>query len=277
MKSLLLLGFTVFSLGNLAQIKAIAQSTLDTPAPQTEASPLVQSAKAFISLESYELESVMETTGDIPGTAFTSNAKIKTIVAAPNKFNSQITFVSPNGLEGKTYRVVSNGSQVWIYNWATNQYSVSDIKQFLQTREGFLIGTLSYFYINTRSNIGGWRIMGNFLAKLPEAQLLKYFQKFTNLDLQNLTIRDEKLNGKTYKAYDIDAKNQGFQATAYIDTQKGNLERVHLSGAKNGLQLTSKEQVINQTIPESIPPQTFVFSAADDAEQVEQQIPIAPF
>ncbi len=290
MKSLLLLGFTLFSLGNVVQAKAIyavspkvAQDDANfvlaqtNPTSQTATSPLVQAGKGLLSLERYELESVMKITGDIPGTSFTSDAKIKTIVEAPNKFRSEITFISPNGLQGKAYDIISDGNLVWIYNYASNQYSVSDFKPFLQTREGFLVGALSYFYLNTRSNIGSSKIIANFLAKLPEDRLLKYFQRFSNLDLQNSVIRDETIEGKAYKAYDIDATNRGFQATAYINPEKGNLERVHLSGTKDGLQLAGKEQIINQAIPESFAEDTFVFDPPEEAEQVEQQLIIAPF
>lgn len=290
MKSLLLLGFTLFSLGNVVQAKDIYSvnpkiALNDTESilaqanttSQTATSPLVQAGKGLLSLERYELESVMAITGDIPGASFASDAKIKTIVEAPNKFKSEITFVSPNGLEGKAYDIISDGEQVWIYNYANNQYSISDFKTFLQTREGFLVGALSYFYLNTRSNIGSSNIIANFLAKLPEDRLLRYFQRFSNLDLQNSVIRDETIEGKSYKAYDIDATNKGFQATTYINPEQGNLERVDLSGTKDGLQLASKEQIINQTIPESFADDTFVFNPPDDAEQVEQQITITPF
>ena len=301
MKSLLILGFTLFSLGNVVPTKAlsesknamplakaaIAQNNIEsniktvlaqtTPATQTPVSPLIQAGKALLSLERYELESVMKITGDIPGTSFVSDAKIKTAVAAPNKFNSKIAFVSPNGLEGKAYDIISDGSQVWIYDYASNQYSISEYKPFLQTREGFLVGALSYFYLNTRSNIGSSNIIANFLAKLPEDRLLKYFQRFSNLDLQNSVIRDETIEGTAYKAYDIDATSRGFQATAYINPEQGNLERVHLSGTKDGLQLASQEQVINQTVPESFAEDTFTFTPPENAQQVEQQIAIAPF
>ena len=290
MKSLLLLGFTLFSFGNVVRAKAVYSVNSKAPktnldyilaqansAPQTATSPIVQAAKKLLSLERYELESVMEITGDIPGTSFVSDAKIKTVVEAPNKFNSQIIFVSPNGLQGKTYDIISDGSQVWIYDYAANQYSKSEFKPFLQTREGFLVGTLSYFYLNTRSNIGSSNIIANFLANLPEDRLLKYFQRFSNLDLQNLVIRDETIEGIAYKAYDIDATNKGFQATAYINPERGNSERVHLSGSKDGLQLASKEQIVNQNIPESFSEETFVFNPSDNVEQVEQQITIAPF
>ena len=293
MKSLFLLGFTLFGLSNVAQTQAVTTDNFlrikyvqnnqniflaqTSPAPQTAVSPLIQAGKELLSLERYELESVMEISGDIPGASFVSKAQIKTKVEAPDKFNSQITFASPSGLEGKTYQIVCDGSQVWIYNVATNQYSISEFKQFIQTREGFLLGTLSYFYLNTRSNIGSSNIMANFLAKLPEDRLLQYFQRFSNLDLQNSVVKDETVEGKAYKAYNIDASSQGFQATAYINPEQGNLARVDLSGTKDGWQLASKEQIVNQTTPESFPEETFVFSPPDNAVQVEQQIAIAPF
>lgn len=284
MKVFLFLISTLFIWGNLTPLQTLAQNNSELPTtnsspnePETEASPLVRGVKQFLGLERYQLESVMEITGEIPGSAFTSNAQIDTTVAAPNKFNSQITFVSPNGLPGKTYQIVSDGSQVWIYNLATNQYSISNIEEFLQTREGFLIGTLSYFYVSTRQNIGGSRILGNFLAKLPEAQLLKYFQKFTKLDLENLTIRNEEIAGTTYRAYDINGTAGDLQATVYIEPQRGNLARLDLSGSKNGLQLASQETAVNLTIPESIAEETFMFEPPENAAQSPQQIEILPF
>ena len=245
--------------------------------PQTEASPLVQAVKEFLSLERYQLESVMEITAEISDRTLNSNAQINTIVTTPKKFNSQIVFVNPDNLQEKTYQIVSDGSQVWIYNLATNRYSISNIEEFLQTREGFLIGTISYFYVVTRQNIGSSRILGNFLAKLPEAQLLRYFQRFTKLDLQNLTIRDEEIAGTTYRAYDINGTQGDLKATAYVDTRQGNLARLDLSGSKNGLQLASKETAVNLTIPESIAEETFIFDPPDNAKQSPQQISIQPF
>ena len=289
MKSLLLLGFGLYSLGTSVRAEAILKPKLTATSSnfeilaqansssQTAASPLVRAAKELLSLERYELESVMQITGDIPGTSFTSDAEIKTIVEAPNKFNSQITFVSPNGLEGKAYDIVSDGSRVWIYDYATNQYSVSDLDSFLQTRESFLVGALSYFYLNTRSNIGSSSIVANFLAKLPEDRLIDYFQRFSNLNLENSAIADKTIEGRNYKVYEIDATVRGFKATAYIDSEGEYVERVNLSGTKDDLQLATKEQMLEQNIPESFSDDTFSFEPPDDAEPVEQQIIITPF
>ncbi|MGD1917731.1 MAG: hypothetical protein ACFCAD_01890 [Pleurocapsa sp.] len=43
------------------------------------------------------------------------------------------------------------------------------------------------------------------------------------------------------------------------------------------MQLAGKEQIINQAIPESFAEDTFVFDPPEEAEQVEQQLIIAPF
>lgn len=285
MKSLFLLGCVVVGMGNITPTNLtwlansdtlLAQTSPAPTAPQTKTAPLIQAASALLSQERYQLESEMEITGDIPGTFFRSNARINTTVETPNKINSQVTFVSPDGLEGKIYQIVSDGTQVWIYNLATNQYSVSNIEQFLQTREAFLMGTLSHFYVNTRSNITSSTIAANVLAKLPEDRLVRYFQRFANVDLQNSVIKDETIENKAYKVYDLDASNS-FKIAAYVNPEPANIERVHLSGTKDGLQLSSKEQIIARTIPESIPAETFNFSPPDDAEQVQQQIAIDPF
>lgn len=282
MKSLLTLGYIAVGIGNLdpvllTQTNYTQRLVQTTPASKPQTSPLVQAAGNLLRLERYQLESAMEITGDIPGTFFRSQANINTTVEAPHKINSQITFVSPNGLEGKTYQIISDGSQVWIYNLMTNQYSVSNTEQFLQTRESFLIGTLSHFYVTTRSNIGNSAIAANFLAKLPEARLIGYFQRFANINLQNTVIRDETIDGKAYKVYDLDISNRGFKTSAYINPDSTTIERVHLSGTKDGLQLAATEQILNQNLPESISAKTFSFSPPEGAEQVPEQITIEPF
>lgn len=286
MKSFFLLGCTLLGLASINHTSLFAASessqlfTQTTPAPSQPtsiSSPLLQAGKQLLGLERYELESVMEVTADMPGTLLSSNVKINTTVEAPNKINSQITFVSPNGLEGKSYEIVSDGSQVWIYDWTTNQYSVSDLKQFLQTREGFLIGTLSHFYVSTRSNIGSPGILANAFSQLPEDRLIGYVQRFSNINLQDSVIRDETLEGKAYKAYALQDRSKGVQATVYVDADQQAIARVHLMGTKDGLQLTSQEQILNQNVPESIATETFSFTPADDAQQVDQQISIQPF
>lgn len=254
-----------------------AQTNPPPATPNSQTAPLIQAASALLRQERYQLESTMEITGDIPGTFFKSAAQVNTILEAPNKINSEITFVSPNGLEGKTYQIVSDGTQVWIYNLATNQYSISDLKQFLQTREAFLMGTLSYFYVTTRSNFGSSTITANVLAKLPEERLVRYFQRFANVDLQSPLIKDETIEGKIYKVYDLNATNRGFELTAYVAPEPLALERIDLAGTKDGLQLATQEQIINQTILESIPAETFSFSPPDNAEQVARPIAIEPF
>lgn len=290
MKSLklcLILGCAVFSLSSLAHHHLFAASSSNlllaqtNPAPSpsatTNSSPLLKAGRQLLSLERYQLESVMEVTADLPGAFLSSNLKINTTVEAPNKINSQMTFVSPNGLSGKTYQIVSDGSQVWIYDSSTNQYSVSNLQQFLQTREGFLIGTLSYFYVSTRSNIGNSGVVANFVSKLPEAQLIEYFQRFANINLRNAVIRDETLEGKVYKTYNLRDASKGLQATVYVDAAQESIAQVNLAGTKDGLQLASQEKIINQSVPESIPANQFSFSPADDVQQVTQQISIQPF
>jgi len=282
MKSLLMLGCIVVGISNIAptflfhsnSTQLLAQTNPSSP---TQTSPLVSAGTNLVRLERYQIESEMAITGDIPGTSFASVARVNSSVESPSKINSQITFISPNGLEGKTYQVVSDGSQVWIYNAATNQYSVSELKQFLQTREGFLIGTLSHFYLTTRSNIGSSTIATNLLASIPEDRLVRYFQIFSQINLQNSVIKDETINGKNYQVYDLNASNQGFETTAYVNLESATIERVDLSGTKDGLQLASQEKILNQNLPDSIPPETFSFSPPEDAEQVTQQIMIQPF
>ena len=114
-------------------------------------------------------------------------------------------------------------------------------------------------------------IAANFIAKLFEDRLVGYFQRFANVELQNFVI-GETIDGTAYKVYDIDASNEGLRLTTYVNSQAANLERVHLFGTKDGLQLASREQIVERTIPESIPPKTFSFSPSDGAEQVSGQM-----
>ena len=109
MKSLLLLTYIAVSCGTifnptltLAQTPSDASPAQIDPnlsAVQAQALPLVQSVVKLLGQTSYQVESLMDITGDIPGTYFSSQARVETILEAPNKFQSDITFISSFILE----------------------------------------------------------------------------------------------------------------------------------------------------------------------------------
>lgn len=272
---------TIFSsadtLAQTASPTKIAQVNPAFSAIQTEVAPLVQSVSKLLGQKSYQVNSVMEITGDIPGTFIKSQAQINTTVVAPNKFVSEIIFTSPNGLPGKKYQIVSDGNQVWIYSLITNQYSIIDYKQFMQSRDGFMLGTISYFYLKTLNDVGNSQITANAIAKLPPDRLLKYFQRATGVDLQKTVIRNESVEGTNYKVYDLDSPEKGYKLSTYINPQQGDLEIIDLSGQKDGMDLAIKESITNQSVPSSIPRDIFSFAPPNGGEQVVNPIPIQPF
>ena len=285
MKLLLLIGYAAIGCGICSPAITLAQSS-NTPPSTTSPSitpaqaatvPLAQSVVKLLGQKSYQVESVMAITGDIPGTFFDSQAQVKTIVEAPNKFRAEITFVSPAGVAGKKYQVVADGSQVYVYDLANNQYSVSDYQQFIQSRNGFMLGTLSYFYAKSLNDVGKSKILAGAIAKLPPEQLAKYFQRATGIDLKNAVIKDENIDGTAYKVYDLDSPSKGFKLSAYVNPMEKNIERVDLSGKQDGSDFTIEEQITSQIVPQSIPADSFSFTAEEGAEQVSAPIAIAPF
>lgn len=286
MKPLLLIGLTIFSAGSTGLLAAIAQTNPKNPAttpipslpvPLLQAAPLVQASSKLLGQQHYQIESEIELTLNLTDAPLVTYAQILTTVAAPNQVNAEISFVEESGESKQEYQVVSNGTQVWIYDLLQNQYSVSEYNQFIQSEEGLAVGTLSSFYLKSLNSVNNRPIASRTLAKLPPDQLLRYFQKFANIDLQNIAIRTEQIKAKNYTIYDIDATDRTFKGTVYVNSQSADIERVDLSGKKDGLDITIKEQVISQMIPETIQTDIFNFSPPKDAEEVAEQIAIAPF
>lgn len=287
MKSLLLSTCIALTCGTifnptltLAQTPSNAPPTPVDPnfsAVQAEALPLAQSVVKLLGQTSYQVESLMDITGDIPGTYFSSQARIETILEAPNKFQSDITFISPEGLEGKKYQIVADGNQVYIYNLATSQYSVTDYDQFMESRNGFLLGTVAYFYVKSLNDASQSPILANAIAKLPPEKLGQYFQRATGIDLQQAVIKDENISGTAYKVYDFNSPSKGFKFSVYVNPLKGDIERVNLSGTKDGLDLAVEEMIVTQTTPQSIPANSFSFIPQEGAEEVTETIAIEPF
>ncbi len=286
MKSLLLIGLTVLTVGNISNLTTVAQTHTETPeatpnpilsSPLMQAAPLVQATSKLLGQQRYQIESEIEITGKVPNTPLISHAQISTTVAAPNKVKAEITFVDENGLSDKQYQVISDGTQVWIYDLKQKQYSVSEYQQFIESQAGLAVGTVSNFYLKTLNSARNNKIVSRALTKLPPDRLLRYFQRFANIDLQNMIIRNEQIEGQTYAVYDLNAVDRSFKVTTYIDSQLADIERVDLSGRKDGLDLVVKEDIINQTIPATIPGDTFNFSPPKDVEQVTEQIAVELF
>ena len=96
-------------------------------------------------------------------------------------------------------------------------------------------------------------------------------------DLQKTIIKNENIEGTAYKVYELNGQNKGFQLITYINSRQGDLERVYLSGKKDGLDLAIQEEIMNQNVPESVPVDTFGFFPPDSIKQVTKPITIEPF
>ena len=290
MKSLSLLSLAILSTGSINILTTIAQTNPETPpeTPQTnptptlplpllQAAPLVKATSKLLGQQRYQIESEIELTLNLPDAPLLSNAQISTTVTAPNKVQAEITLVAENGKSDQKYQVVSNGIKVWIYDQQQNQYSVSEYKQFIKSQSGLAVGILSNFYLKTLHGVNNSTIASRTMAQLPPDRLLRYFQRFTNIDLQNIVIRTEQLSAQTYNVYDINAADQSYQITTYVNPLSADIERIDLAGKKDDLEITVTEQIIKQSIPATIAVDVFNFVPPEDAEQVTEQIAIAPF
>ena len=286
MKLLLSVAFTTICISNcinnfsentLAQTAIPAPTTpqSEIPLPLLQAAPLVQAVSRLLTQQTYQIESAIELSTAVSDSP-AAQAQIRTIIAAPN-INTEITFFDEDTALEQQYQIVANGTQVWIYDLQANQYSVSEYKQFLESTTSLSIGTLANFHVTTFNRVNNNKIASRAIAKLPPDRLVKYFQRYANIDLQNMVVRNEQLEGQPYAVYDIDATDRTYKVTAFVSPQSTNIERVNLVGQQNGIEILMSERVISQTIPEAIAENTFNFIPPDDAEQVESQIKINPF
>ena len=280
MKSLLSIALTTIAIGSI-KVTRVAQTDTQTPQtapnqtiplPLLRATPLIQATSKLLGQQSYKIESVAELMGNISDRQLTANAEIQTLVAAPNKVNTKITFD-----RDRQYQIIADGERVWIYDVEANQYSVSQYQQFVRSDAALNLGTLANLYLRTLDKVNSNKIASRAIAKLPPDRLIGYFQRLANIDLQNMTIRNEQLEGTAYSIYDINATDNSYEVTAYVSPVTSNIDRIDLIGQKDGLDLLLVEQITNQTIPESISADTFSFIPPDDAKQVELQIEINPF
>ena len=286
MKLLLSVALTTISINNcinnfsdntLAQTTTPAPTTpqSEIPLPLVRAAPLVQAVSRLLTQQTYQIESAIELTTAISDSP-AAQAQIRTIIAAPNKVNTEITFFDGDTALEQQYQIVANGTQVWIYDLEANQYSVSEYKQFLESTTSLSVGILANFYVTTLNRVNNNKIASRAIAKLPPDRLVKYFQRYANIDLQNMVVRNEQLEGQPYAVYDIDATDRTYKVTAFVSPQSSNIERVNLIGQQNGLEILMSERVTSHTIPEAIAEDTFNFIPPNNAEQIDRPIIINP-
>ena len=289
-KTLLLVICLFFPLANTFKTQAreieITESpTLEQPTnkPQkqpissSEIAPLFKAAAKLLSEDRYQIESEMILTGDAPGIQFTSNVRIKTITEAPNKFNSEITFFSPNGLSGKQFKIISDGQQVWIYDLSTNQYSVSGYQEFIESNDGFFLGVVSFFYLSLQSDSENANVYARFLSSLSEEELIKFLETEFKIDYENVSMKEETLNNIPYKVYQIKDRESGFVFDFSLNSLLNEVEIVSISGKQSGLDITMKEQVNSKISPLSLSRETFSFLPSVGSKKVEQTLEIKPF
>ena len=283
MKYLLSVALSTICLGNFSD-STLAQTSTPTPTtppseiplPLVQAAPLVQAVTKLLGQQTYQIESEIELTTAVSDSP-AAQARIKTTIAAPNQVNTKITFFDAETALEQRYQIIADGTQVWIYDVEANQYSVSEYKQFLESPTSLSIGTLANFYVATLNRVNNNKIASRAIAKLPPDRLATYFQRYANIDLQNVVFRNEQIEGQAYAVYDIDATDRTYKITAFVSPQSTNIERVNLVGQQNGIEILMTEQVTSQMIPEAIAEDTFSFVPPDDAEQVEEAITINPF
>lgn len=201
-------------------------------------------------------------------------------MTSPNRFNTEIVVNSLNSnRKSQKYQIISNGTQVWIYDTEQNQYSVGECKKFIQSPAGQNVGGLANFYLRTLDSAYRNRNELVAIAKSDPNRLarLEYFKKLTNLDLRNMAVRNKQIRDVAYDVYDIGTADESYRLAVYVSSSSNDIERIERMHQKDGVNLLSIEQIVRQSNYRATSDDIFTFIPPDNAEQVESPIQINSF
>ncbi|WP_036482097.1 hypothetical protein [Myxosarcina sp. GI1] len=226
----------------------------------------------FLASDRYLMQSELTITGDFDGGSISVRAE-KTIMEAPNKIRSQITFHRSDGSIGTQYIIVSNGSKVWIYDRKRQIYSVMSHEDFTGYKDDFFIGLLTNLSLELRNNAKRDRNWQN----LSKAELTQAIESELQANYKEVKSEFKTIAQTQYETYEYFARKQNFKVTAYVKPDTAAIESVHLYGQENGINLAIKENAIQIKRLPSVNSKTFIFVPPVDAKQIDEPISIEPF
>ncbi len=236
---------------------------------------LVKAVRPFITNNSFEMQSTLNLKFDFTGGSFEVWVKINTIMEAPQKFRSEITFSDPSGIDGKQYVVVSDGNQVWIHNLKDEQYSVMEYSSFNESDDSFLIGMMSSILSEFWQDIEDIDMLKSF----SEDELITALENELGADISEIDYELKELVGNQYATYTFTDEQDGFNMTTFINTSTEEIEylQINLFDFEDEMSIFMEEKVTQKNILESISPNTFNFIPPSNAQKVDEPISIELF
>lgn len=223
----------------------------------------------FLASDRYQMQSELTITGNFNGGSLKVRTGVKTIIEAPNKIRSQITFYRPDDSIGNQYLVVSNGSQVWIHDRKRKVYSIMSYKDFVDYNDALFIGLLTSLSLEIKENTKNDVIWQN----LSEAELTQAIE--SELQANYHAVKSEIQT--QYKIYEYILPKSNYKMTFYVKPATATIEQLHFYGREDDMDILMEENVIQTKILPSVDSKAFIFVPPADAKQVDEPLSITPF
>ncbi|EDX76687.1 hypothetical protein MC7420_1690 [Coleofasciculus chthonoplastes PCC 7420] len=249
------------------------QLTQSNPAPgmnrpvtdEIDVSLLAKTVANFIQAERYQTESEMQFSFDAQGFTGQFSVLVKTIAQSPQQFRTEISTPESGEFAQPMYIVVSDGSQVWIYQPELKQYAVSDYAEFEQSNDDFFIGLSSGLFL-VLAPFRQFFANGGVSSEGIIEQLESVFQTEGYLPLQGNHLTGA---GQDYYAYSYKDREAGFTFTFLVEPNTAEVVQIQISGKTDGIDFKMTEQIIDRVPSPVVAADTFTFVPPAGVTQVE--------
>jgi len=248
--------------------------TQSNPAPgmnrpvtdELDVSLLAKTVANFIQAERYQTESEMQFSFEAQGLSGQFSVLVKTIAQSPQQFRTEISTPESGKFSQPMYIVVSDGSQVWIYNSELKQYAVSDYERFKQSNDSFLIGFSSMLFLEMSAPFRQAFADGVVSSEGIIEQLESVFKAEGDLPLQGNRLTGE---GQDYYAYSYQDREAGFTFTFLVKPNTAEVTQLQMSGKADGMEIKMTEQILRRVPSPVVAADTFTFVPLAGVTQVE--------
>ncbi len=271
------LPLSALSLMTLAAAPSLAQT--DTPpappvAVQSTLPDLMPLKKALAPLAGsglLETRSSFKMTGSRGGASFTFRQNAHILARAPGRFCAELSPVGTDGTPRPKLVVVSDGLRVWTYKPGQRAYSVVSRQAFVDadndvTALGLAVG--GFF-------IGDGRELAVAFRDVTKGNSAAVLSALSDTGV-TLTARPQSLGGVDYFVYQMNLGKQGLAYVFYVDSQTNVLKRIDLTGKTDGMKIAFEETLTSLSIPASVPPDTFTWTAPPGAKK-SAAVTVDPF